>query len=32
MKPGKKVIIIALAFYVLKGIIVTAVLLWAFLF
>jgi hypothetical protein len=32
MKLGKKVLIIAIALYVLKGIAVTAVLLWAFLF
>ena len=32
MKLGKKFIIIAIALYVLKGIVVTAVLLWAFLF
>jgi hypothetical protein len=32
MKLGKKVAIVAIAFYVLKGIVVTAVLLWAFVF
>jgi hypothetical protein len=31
-KAGKKLLIIAIALYILKGIVVTAVLLWAFLF
>jgi hypothetical protein len=32
IKAGKKVLIVALVLYVLKGIAVTTVLLWAFLF
>ena len=31
LKAGKKALIIAIAFYVVKGIVVTAVLLWAVL-
>jgi hypothetical protein len=32
LKTGKKLLIVVVAWYVLKGIVVTAVLLWALIF